>query len=33
MPAMAVPLAAEKLDAWQGWVAELNGARKAASKT
>jgi hypothetical protein len=30
MPAMAVPLAADKLEAWQGWVAELNGARKAA---
>ncbi|MDX6598056.1 MAG: hypothetical protein QOE87_1943 [Gaiellales bacterium] len=30
MPAMAVPLAADKLDAWRGWIAELNGARKAA---
>ncbi len=30
MPAMAVPLAADKLDAWEAWVAELNGPRKAA---
>ena len=30
MPAMAAPLAAEKLDVWEGWVAELGGARKAA---
>jgi hypothetical protein len=30
MPAMAVPLKAEKLDAWQGWVGELTGARKGA---
>lgn len=30
MPAMAVPLAADKLPAWEGWVAELSGARKAA---
>ena len=30
MPAMAAPLAAEKLAAWEGWVAELGGARKAA---
>jgi hypothetical protein len=29
MPAMAAPLAAEKLDAWEAWVAELGGARKA----
>jgi hypothetical protein len=28
MPAMAAPLAAEKLDAWEAWAAELNGARK-----
>ena len=30
MPAMAAPLAAEKLDAWESWVAELGGPRKAA---
>ena len=30
MPAMAVPLAADKLDAWEVWVGELNGPRKAA---
>jgi hypothetical protein len=30
MPALAAPLAAEKLDAWEAWVAELNGPRKAA---
>ena len=30
MPAMAAPLAAEKHDAWEAWVAELGGARKAA---
>ena len=29
MPAMAVPLAADKLDAWEAWVAELHGPRKA----
>ena len=29
MPAMAAPLAADKLDAWEAWVAELNGPRKA----
>ena len=29
MPAMAAPLAAEKLDAWESWVAELGGPRKA----
>jgi hypothetical protein len=29
MPAMAVPLAADKLDAWEAWVAELKGPRKA----
>ncbi len=28
MPAMAAPLAADKLDTWEGWVAELNGPRK-----
>jgi hypothetical protein len=27
---MAVPLAADKLGAWEAWVAELNGPRKAA---
>lgn len=27
---MAAPLAADKLDAWKDWVAELSGARKAA---
>lgn len=27
---MAAPLAAGKLDAWESWVAELGGARKAA---
>ena len=30
MPAMAVPLPADKLDAWEAWVAELNGPRKGA---
>ena len=30
MPAMAAPLAAGKLDAWEAWVAGLGGARKAA---
>ena len=29
MAAMAVPLAADKLDAWEAWVAELKGPRKA----
>jgi hypothetical protein len=28
MPAMAAPLAADKLDAWESWVGDLNGARK-----
>ena len=28
MPAMAAPLAAAKLGAWESWVAELSGARK-----
>jgi len=28
MPAMAVPLAAEKLGAWESWVDELKGPRK-----
>ena len=28
MPGMAIPLAADKLDAWEAWVAELNGPRK-----
>lgn len=27
---MATPLAADKLDAWEAWVAELNGPRKEA---
>jgi hypothetical protein len=30
MPAMAAPLAADKLDAWESWIAELGGSRKAA---
>jgi hypothetical protein len=30
MPAMAVPLAADKLGAWESWVGELKGPRKAA---
>jgi hypothetical protein len=30
MPAMAVPLAADKLGAWEDWLGELGGARKAA---
>jgi hypothetical protein len=30
MPAMAAPLSAEKLDAWEAWTDELGGARKAA---
>ncbi len=29
MPATAVPLAAEKLGAWERWVEELKGPRKA----
>lgn len=29
MPAMAAPLAAEKLDAWETWADELTGPRKA----
>ncbi len=29
MPAMAAPLAADKLDAWEAWAAELSGPRKA----
>jgi hypothetical protein len=29
MPAIAAPLAAEKLDAWESWIAELLGPRKA----
>lgn len=29
MPAMAAPLAADKLDAWESWAAELEGPRKA----
>jgi hypothetical protein len=29
MPAIAVPLAADKLDAWEVWIGELNGPRKA----
>lgn len=30
MPAMAAPLSAGKLGAWEAWVAELGGPRKAA---
>jgi hypothetical protein len=30
MPALAAPLAADKLDAWEAWVGELKGPRKAA---
>ena len=30
MPGMAIPLAADKHDAWEAWIAELNGPRKAA---
>jgi hypothetical protein len=30
MPAIAVQLAAGKHDAWEGWIADLGGARKAA---
>jgi hypothetical protein len=29
MAVMAAPLAADKLAAWEGWVAELSGPRKA----
>jgi len=29
MAGMVAPLAADKLDAWEAWVAELNGPRKA----
>jgi hypothetical protein len=29
MPAMAAPLAADKLEAWEAWLDELNGPRKA----
>jgi hypothetical protein len=29
MPALAAPLAADELGAWEDWIAELNGARKA----
>jgi hypothetical protein len=29
MPAMAAPLAADKLGAWEAWVADLSGPRKA----
>jgi hypothetical protein len=29
MPAMAAPLAADKLDAWKAWAGELTGSRKA----
>jgi hypothetical protein len=30
MPAIAAPLSADKLDAWEAWIAELNGPQKAA---
>ena len=30
MPAMAAPLAADKLGSWEAWVAELSGPRQAA---
>ena len=30
MPALAAPLAADKLATWEGWITELNGPRKAA---
>ncbi|MBS1845646.1 MAG: hypothetical protein JST53_14610 [Actinobacteria bacterium] len=29
MPAMAIPLAPEKLDAWEAWTAELSGPKAA----
>lgn len=29
MPGMVAPLAADKLDAWEAWVAELKGPRSA----
>ena len=29
MPALAVPLAADRLEAWEAWTAELAGPRKA----
>lgn len=29
MPGMAMPLAADKVEAWEAWTAELNGPRKA----
>lgn len=29
MPGLAIPLAADKLDAWEAWVSELDGPRKA----
>jgi hypothetical protein len=29
MPALAQPLSAGKLDAWEAWAEELNGSRKA----
>lgn len=29
MAAMAAPLAADKLDAWEAWIVDLNGPRKA----
>ncbi|MGB0120211.1 MAG: hypothetical protein WBP55_04570 [Solirubrobacterales bacterium] len=28
MPAMAAPISADKLDAWEAWIAELAGPRK-----
>jgi hypothetical protein len=30
MPAIAAPLAADKLEAWGAWIGELNGPQKAA---
>lgn len=29
MPALAAPLAADRLADWEGWIGELNGSRKA----
>jgi hypothetical protein len=30
VPALAAPLAADKLGTWEGWITELSGPRKAA---